>query len=201
MTNLDMLKEKIKDISEHYTEDSIGGFITGDGPVPSDVLFVGEAPGKTEVSMGKPFVGMAGKTFEEYLHLAGLDRKDVRVTNTCYFRPITKSITKSNKLSIKNRTPKTSEILLFKDILNEEISIVKPKIIITLGNTPLKSFTNFSAIGQCHGKLLMNEALNIHIYPMYHPSALTYNRNPAFEETYRADWMNLGKILKDMNIL
>lgn len=200
MENLDTLKNKIKNISESYKDNSTGGWITGDGPVPCNILFIGEAPGKNEVEQGKPFVGTAGKTFEKYLNWANLKRENIRVTNTCYFRPIINSITKNNRPSVKNRAPKENEILLFRDVLLEEIHLVDPKIIITLGNTPLKSFTEFKAIGACHGKLLMNTDLNINIYPMYHPSALTYNRNDSFEEMFRNDWVNLGLVLKNMGL-
>lgn len=201
MNTLSTLENEIKLISENYKDETIGGWISGDGPVPCDILFIGEAPGKNEVELRKPFVGTAGKTLEKYLNLSGLNRTNIRITNTCYFRPITKSITKNNKTSIKNRTPKDGEILLFKEVLYKEIKLVNPKIIITLGNTPLKSFTPFKAIGQCHGKLIMNEHFHVNIFPMYHPSALTYNRNESFEEIFHSDWVNLGETLKSMKII
>lgn len=158
MNELEIIKNKIKDICDNYEGDKIGGWITGDGPVPCDLLFIGEAPGKTEVEEGKPFVGMAGKNFQHYLSLIKLDRKDVRITNTCYFRPIKVKQNQNGRTSISNRPPKTSEIALFKDILEEEINLVNPKLIITLGNVPLKNITNFKSIGECHGTLTYNES-------------------------------------------
>ncbi|KOA19019.1 uracil DNA glycosylase superfamily protein [Clostridium homopropionicum DSM 5847] len=190
------MKLKIKNISENYNPEEIGGWITGDGPVPCDILFVGEAPGKTEVEQGKPFVGMAGETFEGYLNLIGLSRDKVRITNTCFFRPIKKKVGKTGKISISNRPPKTSEVNLFKEVLDEEISLVNPKIIITLGNVPLKRLTEFQSIGECHGKLFFNETLNKNIFPMYHPSSLTYNRDPNFKIAYEEDWLKLKEALK-----
>ncbi len=143
MYEYEKLKEKIKLICENYNNSPIGGYITGDGPIPCDILFVGEAPGKTEVQEGKPFVGMAGKTFEKYLNYVGLTRDNVRITNTCFFRPIKIGESTTGRKTIKNRTPKVSEVSLFKDILDEEINIVNPKIIITLGNIPLNRLTKF----------------------------------------------------------
>lgn len=189
------LKEKIKHISQEYKDDKTGGYITGDGPIPSDILFIGEAPGKNEVEEGKPFVGMAGKNFERYLLSINLKRENVRITNTCFFRPIKIKEGKNGRLSISNRPPKISEISLFKSILDEEINLVNPKLIITLGNVPLKRLTQFKAIGECHGNLYFIENLNRYVFPMYHPSALTYNRSEEFHKMYEDDWNKLKKAL------
>ncbi|MEA4826003.1 MAG: uracil-DNA glycosylase [Clostridium sp.] len=198
MEILENLKLRIKKIAEEYNSDEIGGWITGDGPVPCDILFVGEAPGKTEVEQGKPFVGMAGETFEGYLNSIGLNRNMVRITNTCFFRPIKKKIGKNDRVTVSNRPPKISEVNLFREILDEEISLVNPKIIVTLGNVPLKRLTDFSSIGECHGEVYFNKELNRYIFPMYHPSSLTYNRNESFKSTYEKDWIKLKEALKTM---
>lgn len=197
MNNYEYLKSKIKDICENYKDNPTGGWITGDGPIPANVMFIGEAPGKTEIEEGKPFVGVAGKTFEGYLNLLGLSRKDIRITNTCFFRPIKLTLGKTGKTTVSNRTPKISEVNLFKDILDEEISLVNPKIIITLGNVPLKRLSTFKSIGECHGNLIYNETLKRYIFPMYHPSALTYNRNDEFKSMYDNDWMKLKNTLNN----
>lgn len=193
---IDEIKNKIKAISESYCEYPTGGYIIGDGPIPCEILFVGEAPGKNEVEEGKPFIGMAGKTFEKYLNSIGLTRAKVRITNTCFLRPITIKESENRKISISNRPPKQSEVNLFKEILDYEIGLVKPKIIVTLGNVPLKRLTSFKAIGECHGKLYINEELKTHIFPMYHPSSLTYNRSEEFLKTYEEDWQKLKAALE-----
>lgn len=199
MDNYDYLKYKIKEICDNnYDSSATGGYITGDGPIPSNILFVGEAPGKTEVESGKPFVGMAGKTFEEYLNSIGLSRNNIRITNTCFFRPIKVNIGKTGKTTISNRPPKTSEVNLFREVLDEEIKLVNPKIIITLGNVPLKRLTSFKSIGDCHGKLIYDDKLKRYIFPMYHPSALTYNRNDSFKEMYENDWKLLSDAIKQI---
>ena len=171
----------------------------GSGPIPCDILFIGEAPGKTEVEEGKPFVGMAGKNFQYYLDMINLNRENIRITNTCYFRPIKIKINPSGKKTISNRAPKTSEINLFEHILKKEIELVNPKIIITLGNTPLKTFHDYnSTIGNYHGNLLFSKKLNMNIFPMYHPSALIYNRTDLFKESYKKDWIKLSNILNKL---
>lgn len=195
----DYLKQEIIKIYENHNSDDIGGYITGDGPIPCDILFVGEAPGKTEVETGKPFVGAAGKNFEKYLDSIGVKREDIRITNTCFFRPIKKKIGKNNRISISNRPPKSNEISLFSKVLDKEIDLVNPKIIITLGNVPLKRLTNFNSIGECHGKVYFIESLNRNVFPMYHPSSLIYNRNEDFHNLYKTDWINLKKALTKLS--
>ncbi|MCT8978852.1 uracil-DNA glycosylase [Clostridium sp. CX1] len=198
MNTIENLKKKIKNIVENYDEDLIRGYITGDGPIPCDILFVGEAPGKTEVEQGKAFVGTAGKNFEKHLNSIGLSRENIRVTNTCYFRPIKIKEGKTGKTSISNRPPKISEIELFREILDEEIKLVHPKIIITLGNVPLRRLTNFKSIGEYHGTLHFNQELSSYIFPMYHPSSLTYNRSEEFNLMYKEDWNKLKKALENL---
>jgi uracil-DNA glycosylase len=190
--------QKIKFIAENYKDELTGGWITGDGPIPSDILFVGEAPGKTEVEEGKPFVGMAGKTFEGYLNSIGLTRDLIRITNTCFVRPIKTKEGANGRVTVSNRPPKPKEIEMFREVLDAEIGLVNPKVIVTLGNVPLKRLTNFKSIGECHGKLYFNEELKRYIFPMYHPSSLTYNRDEEFLQTYKEDWQKLKEALKDL---
>jgi len=196
MITIEALKDKVKIICESYIDFPTGGWIMGDGPIPSEILFVGEAPGKTEVQMGKPFIGMAGKTFENYLNIIGYKRDTVRITNTCCFRPIKIKTLLNGNSSISNRAPKISEIALFKDTLDAEILMTNPKVIITLGNVPLKRLTSFTSIGTCHGELYLNKGLNRYVFPMYHPSALNYNRNEEFLKIYEEDWIKLKKAIE-----
>jgi DNA polymerase len=191
----EILKHEIEKISENYKSEKIAGFISGDGPIPCNILFVGEAPGKTEVEQGKPFVGVAGKNFEKYLNSIGLFRENIRITNTCFFRPIKTKESASGRITISNRPPKSSEVDLFREVLNKEIELVNPKIIVTLGNVPLKRLTNFKSIGECHGNLFLNDELGKYVFPMYHPSSLTYNRNENFYSMYEEDWDKLKKAL------
>lgn len=198
MATIEDIKSRIKIIAENYNAETTGGYITGDGPIPADILFVGEAPGKTEVEEGKPFVGMAGKTFEKYLNTIGLTRDKIRITNTCYFRPIIVKEGLSGRTSVSNRPPKQTEINLFKEVLDDEIQLVNPKVIVTLGNVPLKRLTDFKTIGECHGKLYYNEELKRHVFPMYHPSSLTYNHNESFLQAYEEDWQKLKVALESL---
>lgn len=191
----EMLRDKIKALAENYKEEPTGGWITGDGPIPADIMFLGEAPGKMEIEQRKPFVGAAGKNFQKYLDLIGLSREDIRITNTCFVRPIKYKEGKTGRVTVSNRPPKPKEIELFREVVDDEIKYTNPKIIVTLGNVPLKRLTKFNSIGECHGKLVFNEELNRYIFPMYHPSSLIYNQSEAFHKNYEEDWLELGRQL------
>lgn len=189
-----------KEIEKIYltlNPEEFDGFITGAGPLPSSLLIVGEAPGKYEVIERKPFVGLAGKTFEEYLKFAGIKREEIRITNTCYGRPIKKKILKNNKISYSNRTPLKGDIIAFSHILDKEIELCKPKVIVSLGNIPLKRLLGQVPISTCHGIPTFLENYNAYLFPMYHPSALTYNRSEEFKNTYMEDWSKLSKFLEE----
>lgn len=186
---------EIEKIYNKLDKNDFSGFITGDGKIPSDILFVGEAPGKMEVELKKPFVGQAGKTFESYLNSIGMRREEIRITNTCFARPVIRKLSKSGRETISNRPPKADEIEAFRNILNKEIELVNPKIIITLGNTPLKRLTEETKIGDCHGNVIYNEEIGRNIFPMYHPSALTYNHSAEFLQDYENDWIKLKEYL------
>ena len=192
------ITDEIKTISENYEDELTGGWITGNGPIPCDILFVGEAPGKTEVEKGKPFVGVAGQILDGYLSSINVSRENIRITNSCFMRPIKLRQYKTGRTTISNRPPTSKEIDMFREVLDEEICLVNPKIIITLGNVPLKRLTKYKSIGECHGTLYFNETIIRYIFPMYHPSALTYNRNDTFMKMYQKDWNKLKEALKSL---
>ncbi len=170
--------------------------ITGHGNIDSPIMLIGEAPGAKEIELGKPFVGQAGKNFEEFLQVLNINREDVYVTNTVKYRP-TKTNPKTGGLS--NRTPTSKEIDNFRDYLYEEINIVNPKIIVTLGNTPLKCIFNEDLkIGKLHGRSLKKEigGREYSIFPLYHPAAIIYRRE--LKAVYMDDLMELKKIIEKL---
>lgn len=102
--------------------------VPGVGPARCDIMLVGEAPGRDEDILGKPFVGAAGNVLKEAIEKAGYERKDVYITNTVKCRPPT------------NRRPTKSEIDACIDYLRIEIDRVFPDKIILLGRTASKTF-------------------------------------------------------------
>ena len=101
--------------------------VPGKGNFKSDVIFVGEAPGKNEDVNGEPFIGIAGKKLTIALENAGITRDEIYITNIVKCRPP------------KNRVPTITERDTCKNYLEKEIEIIKPKIICILGNTAFNS--------------------------------------------------------------
>lgn len=162
--------------------------VHGEGEVGARVMLVGEAPGEQETMQGRPFVGKAGRNLDEFLEMAGLDRRELYVTNAVKFRP-TKVSAAGRTV---NRPPTREEVNLFLPWLRREIELVSPRVIVTLGNVPLRALTNpRSVIGEMHGAFLMEG--DWRLYPMYHPASLIYN--PALREAYGRDIRRLGQWL------
>jgi len=142
--------------------------VFGEGLINTDVFFIGEAPGKKEDQQGKPFVGRAGKLLDELLDSIGLKRGEIFISNIIKCRPP------------KNRNPLRSEIKACKYYLEKQIEIIKPKIIIPLGNFA-SSFVfdkydlKKSKISNISGKVFRQK--NIDLIPIYHPAAAIYDPN------------------------
>ena len=167
MDNIDYLKE------EYIKKYSDKKLVFGEGTT-GGIMLIGEAPGGEEEKLGRPFVGKAGKNLNEFLEIAGLKREDLYISNVVKFRPVSTSPKTGRPV---NRTPSKNEIEDFVPLLMEEIKAYKPKLIVTLGNVPLKAVTgdNRLFIGACHGKLI--ELKGMRIYPLYHPASVIYNRS------------------------
>ena len=179
-----------KKILEVYNEQKI---VLGHGNINSSILLIGEAPGSKEFELQKPFVGQAGKHFDEFLEILEIDREKVYITNTVKYRPTKKS---KRTEGVVNRPPTKKEIEAFKVYLFEEIDIISPKIIVPLGNTPLKAlFKDQQKIGEAHGTLFsisINETY-YNVYPLYHPAAVIYRRE--LKQVYVEDLKKLKKII------
>ena len=164
--------------------------VFGEGRVPSRVALIGEAPGPQETLEGRPFVGKAGKILDEFLALSGIRREDVYITNTVKFRP-TRQSAAGNTV---NRAPSQEEIRLCLPFLKRELALVRPEVIVTLGNVPLKALMGRQAvIGDMHGAWLQWEGTKL--YPLYHPASIIYNR--ALRPVYELDVARLGQALRE----
>jgi len=136
--------------------------VPGKGDFQSDVIFVGEAPGRNEDKNGEPFIGVAGKKLSIALEEAGISRDEVYITNIVKCRPP------------NNRVPNTSERNTCQEYLKQEISIIKPKIICILGNTAFNSILGGSEITKFRGKVVQKD--NQLYFLTIHPAATIYNQ-------------------------
>ena len=141
-------------------------YVYGDGEIPNNIMLIGEAPGEDEDRAGKPFVGQAGKLLAKLLEEHSfLRRKDIYITNAVKQRPPL------------NRRPKFLEIQKHRKFLLAEIETVKPKVIMTLGNTALQSLFKVELPMSLTG--MRNKTFKfkgIPIIASYHPAALFRSR-------------------------
>ncbi len=189
------IRKHLAAIYEEYENRFAGGeFVFGCGMVKPKLLLVGEAPGREEVKLSRPFSGPAGKNLDEFLELAGINRDNIYITNAIKYR-LSKVNPKTGKLS--NRPATREEILSSRSYLLSEIEMICPCCIATLGNVPLRALMgDFSAnIGDIHGKpaKIKTGEQEYLLFPLYHPASVIYNR--SLKEVCRADILKLRELL------
>ncbi len=148
------------DLAEQATQ-----LVMGSGDLNTDIILIGEAPGKNEDKMGIPFVGAAGKFLDKMFAEAGMSRDEVYITNIVKYRPP------------NNRDPSPAEKAEFWPYLIEQIEIIQPKVILTLGRHSGKAFLPDLEISRDHGQIHQVElnSTNYTVIPLYHPAAALYN--------------------------
>ena len=156
--------------------------VPGKGSFQSDVIFVGEAPGRNEDKKGEPFVGIAGKKLSIALEEAGISRDAVYITNIVKCRPP------------NNRVPNTNERNTCQEYLKQEISIIKPKIICILGNTVFNSILGGSEITKFRGKVVQKN--NQLYFLTIHPAATIYNQKLI--DVLKKDIVKLFDLIEDL---
>jgi len=183
------MEKKLKKIKEQVTEctncelsQTRTNSVPGKGNFRSDVIFVGEAPGKNEDVKGEPFIGIAGKKLSGALENAGISREQVYITNIVKCRPP------------KNRVPTITERDTCKNYLEKEIEIIKPKIICILGNTAFKSLLDGKQIIKFRGKIVKKD--NQLYFLTIHPAATIYNQKLI--SVLKKDIKKLFKLIKEI---
>jgi DNA polymerase len=154
--------------------------VPGEGPVDSDIMFIGEGPGFHENQEGRPFVGAAGKFLEELLANIGLKRDDVFITNVVKCRPPS------------NRDPMPDELAACSDYLERQIQVIKPKVIVTLGRYSMARFLPNAKISDVHGKSFKIKGHLI--VPMFHPAAALHQ--PSLKGSVERDFSSLPELMK-----
>ncbi|MSO44459.1 MAG: uracil-DNA glycosylase [Thermoleophilia bacterium] len=144
--------------------------VVGAGDPDADLMFVGEAPGANEDRLGVPFVGQAGTLLDRLLQGIGLARADVFIANVLKCRPP------------GNRDPRPEEIESCRGFLIEQIALVRPVVVCTLGNFATKLLSGRpDGISQVHGtpQRLTVGGVAVTLYPVFHPAAALYTRAMA----------------------
>ena len=178
---LDKIKQMIIDSKvTPELEASATQLVFGDGNPEAEMVFIGEAPGKNEDLQGVPFVGAAGKFLDEMLATIGLERSDIYITNIVKYRPP------------NNRDPLPEEKAAFLPYLKEQLEVIQPKLVVTLGRHSLNCFLPSLQIGQVHGQ---PKRFQGRVYlPLFHPAAALYNG--GLRQTLIDDFASIPTILK-----
>jgi DNA polymerase len=158
--------------------------VFGAGNADADLMFVGEAPGANEDKQGLPFVGSAGKLLEKLLGEIGLARADVFIANVLKCRPP------------GNRDPHPTEIEACQDYLWQQIDLIQPRVLCTLGNFSTKLLRGDpTGITRLHGsaEVRIIGPRAVRLYPIYHPAAALYT--PSMLDTLRADFARIPGLL------
>lgn len=172
--------------------------VFGEGKKNAALMLIGEAPGAEETRLSRPFVGRAGKNLDTFLCVLGICRSDIYITNVVKFRPFVVSA----KGTLSNRPPTKSEIKAMRPYLLQEIEEISPKVIVTLGNVPLKCLLGeYNKIGDCHAVPAGACALSCRftLFPLYHPASVIYNRE--LKSVYDNDIKKLKSYLKELGII
>lgn len=141
--------------------------VPGVGDPRAALMFVGEAPGAQEDAQGRPFVGAGGRLLDALLERHGIDRSAVYVTNVVACRPP------------KNRTPRPREVLAHGPWLEEQIRLVQPRIIATLGRSALTYFIRSAKITELSGRpqAITWQDRPLTLLPLFHPAAVLRARD------------------------
>ena len=175
---------KINDCNQCELHEGRTRFVFGSGNAAAELMFVGEAPGKNEDLKGLPFVGRAGKILDDLLESIDMNRKEIFIANVLKCRPP------------GNRDPKTDEISTCKEYLFEQIDIIDPKIICTLGKYSTQLILDTShGISGLRGKMFHRDGRTI--LPINHPAAVLYN--PSRIEILQKDFLRIKDLLGSGN--
>jgi len=156
--------------------------VLGEGDPDADLVFIGEGPGEEEDRTGRPFVGRAGELLTKMLHAMGLRREEVYICNLLKCRPP------------GNRSPAPEEIKACWDYLIRQLQIIRPRVIITMGNPATQNLLNIKiGITRIRGNWQKLPPIGEHlegidVMPTFHPAYLLRQYTPE----------NRGKVWSDL---
>jgi DNA polymerase len=160
--NLEQLRDEASRCNRCQLAKGRNRVVFGEGPADARIMFLGEAPGRREDETGRPFCGRSGLLLDQMLQEAGIDRSQVFVTSIVKCRPP------------NNRDPKSAEIASCSGWLGQQLNLIQPDFICTLGNFALRSIRgDRTGITQVHGKPEEREldGRAIMLFPLFHPAA------------------------------
>lgn len=159
--------------------------VPGAGNPNAEIMFIGEAPGQREDELGIPFVGRSGEYLNYLLNLIQLERQSVFITNVVKCRPPA------------NRDPETDEIESCRSYLDQQIEIINPSVIVTVGRFSMARYFPKAKITQIHGQPKYEDKRAY--YPIYHPAAAL--RNPGLRRDMETDIKRLVEVIAEVKRL
>ena len=182
--NLDELDQSLRECQACRLATGRTQVVFGTGNPHASIMFVGEAPGFYEDKQGIPFVGAAGKLLTELLESVGLSRAEIYIANVIKCRPP------------NNRNPQADEIETCKPFLLQQIQIIKPKLVCSLGNFAMQTLLERKiGITKVRGQIF--RLSDFILFPLLHPAAALHQGN--LMTPLREDFQKLKQILDDMS--
>ncbi len=154
--------------------------VPGEGNIKTDIMFVGEAPGRDEDIQGRPFVGRAGKLLTKIINAMKFQRNEVYITNIVKCRPP------------NNRNPHNEEMECCKDFLLKQIELIHPKVIVTLGKVAASFFIQTN-LGMTALRGDFYDFQGNKVMPTFHPSYLI--RNEGNKILRKMVWEDMQKVM------
>jgi uracil-DNA glycosylase len=181
---LDELAERMCTELDYDLKKTADKCVPGEGNADADILFIGEAPGRDEDVSGRPFVGRSGQLLRANIRRMGWKEEDVFIGNVVKHRPP------------ENRDPTPEEIEICKPYLDEQIRIIDPKLIVTVGRFSMGKFFPGEKISGIHGKVFKVSwsGMTFYVFPLYHPAAAL--RSTAMKQAFERDFDKLPKVLE-----
>ena len=187
---LQAISDEIKACKNCQLSETRKNTVPGDGNPNADLVFIGEAPGAEEDEQGIPFIGRSGQLLTNMINAMGLTREDVFICNIIKCRPP------------ENRNPLAGEKKACIQYIQQQLAIIKPKVIVTLGTQPTQLILDTkTAIGQLRGRfhqyLFTNDLPDTKVMPTYHPSYLLRN----YDKNHRTlVWQDLQKVMAELGL-
>jgi len=183
--SLDELRQRHAATCPHCTASRTHtNIVFGEGDPNARLMFIGEAPGEEEDRTGRPFVGRAGQKLDEMIRAMGMCREDVYIANVLKTRPP------------NNATPTPEEAAACGPFLIEQIALVAPEVIVTLGN-PATHFLLDTTDGITRLRGTWQDFRGVPVMPTFHPAYILRNYT---DDTRRKVWSDLKKVMDRLGV-
>jgi DNA polymerase len=183
LSELTVLYQEVRTCQKCILSKGRTNAVPGEGPEDAEIMFIGEAPGFHEDRQGRPFVGAAGKYLEELLETIDLSREEVYIANVIKCRPP------------GNRDPEPEEIEACRPYLDQQIDLIRPRLIVTLGRFSMQRYFPGASISRIHGQA--KRVGNVIYYPMFHPAAALHQ--PRWRSLVEEDILKIPELLSRLD--